>query len=576
MSKKLLDLPVGALVKDTGTTYNGKAIVWKVLEHGHAGDPDGSTALISNKIITLKCFDAMESSNSDSNRRQYGNNRYLYSNLLQWLNSDAAAGSWYTAKHSADAAPTGANVYSNWNEYDQEAGFLTNISADLKNALLTTTKRTVKPSVDGGGYEDVSSKIFLLSNTEVGLTNESNTAEGSIYSLFQTSSERIAYPTAEAVSKSEYKDASSLTASKAWWWWLRTPYADSSYYARLVQTDGTLYWGSAYRGYGGARPAFAVLSSMLVSDSTDSDGAYTIQWNAGPTITTDSESLGDKNAPFGISFTIVDPDGDTATGKLYVDDTVKQNLGTVDQTKAYTYTFSATEFNALSTGSHTIKIEATDSMENTTSKSITFNKTASPIIISGTDEDLGSIWETPAYKYTVSTSGASALKTITEAFDSETTKTISNAAYNTEYTVDMPAFENLADETSHKITITATAEDGTLAIREITFTKTGNKISFYTDAIETDEAAKKIVVVLGYSADTDVKPDIKVEVTNNARAISPTWEDATEDVIANNTFHNFENKPIADSDFGVSVRVTVSKKSGINRVYVTSLGISYY
>lgn len=74
MSKKLLDLPVGALVKDTGTTYNGKAIVWKVLEHGHAGDPDGSTALISNKIITLKCFDAMESSNSDSNRRQYGNN----------------------------------------------------------------------------------------------------------------------------------------------------------------------------------------------------------------------------------------------------------------------------------------------------------------------------------------------------------------------------------------------------------------------------------------------------------------------------------------------------------------------
>lgn len=574
MSKKLSDLPVGALVKDTGTTYNGKTVVWQVLEHGHSGDPTGSTALISNKIITLKCFDAIESSNSDSNRKSYGNNRYLYSNLLQWLNSDAAAGSWYTAKHSADAAPTNANVWSSYNEYDQEKGFLANFSDNLKNALLTVTKRTAKNTVtDGGGYEDVSSKVFLLSTTEVGLANENNVAEGSIYSLFSTASNRIAYPTAEAVSKSEYTN-SSLASTNTWWWWLRTPYASNSCSARYVNTDGTLYWNGAYNGYRGARPAFAVASSTLVSDSTDSDGAYTIVWNAGPTITTDSDNLGDKNAPFSLNYTIVDPDGDTATAKLYVDDTEKVDLGTVDQTKTYTYTFSATDFDSLSTGSHTIKIEATDSLSNATTKSIVFSKTASPITISGHDDSLGTIWQVPEYKYTVSTTGTSALTSVVEAFDGETSATVSSPAYDTEYTVDMSKFNDLSNEESHTLTITATAADGTLAIREITFTKTGNKISFYTDAIATDEAAKKIVVMVEYSADTDVAPDIKVEVTNNAKATSPTWEDATEDVITNHTFHKFTSEPT--EDFGVSVRVTVSKKSGINRVYVTALGVSYY
>lgn len=65
-----------------------------------------------------------EASNSNSDRKQYGNNRYQYSNLLQWLNSNAAAGAWYSAKHSADAPPTNANVWNNYNEYDAWAGFL--------------------------------------------------------------------------------------------------------------------------------------------------------------------------------------------------------------------------------------------------------------------------------------------------------------------------------------------------------------------------------------------------------------------------------------------------------------------
>lgn len=118
MAKALSTLAVGALVKDTGTLYNGKPIIWKIADRNHAGYPANSVTLITERIISLKCFDAIESGNSDSNRRSYGNNRWIYSNIRRWLNSQAAAGKWYAAQHSADAPPSNANVWSNYNEYD--------------------------------------------------------------------------------------------------------------------------------------------------------------------------------------------------------------------------------------------------------------------------------------------------------------------------------------------------------------------------------------------------------------------------------------------------------------------------
>ena len=245
MSKLLSALPVGSLVKDTGTTYNGAPIVWRVLEHGHSGDPTGTTALEARDIITLKCFDAKESSNSDSNRQQYGNNRYLYSNLLQWLNSNAAAGSWYTAKHTADAAPSSANVWQSSgtaiNPYDTEAGFLTNFSSDLRNALQTVSKITAKNTVtDGGSYETVSSQIFLLSTTEVGLANENSVAEGSIYAYYNqnnTNSQRIKTAATDST-KGNYSSGPAKGA--AWYWWLRTPVSSHSNNARYVYSVGSL------------------------------------------------------------------------------------------------------------------------------------------------------------------------------------------------------------------------------------------------------------------------------------------------------------------------------------------------
>lgn len=273
-------LPVGAVVKSLGTTYNGAVIRWVV---GHQDSASGRTKLITEKIITLKCFDAKESSNPDSYRYYNGNNRYSVSNIDQWLNSAAGAGAWYSKRHSYDAPPNNANVESGYNEYDAEAGFLSNFEEAFRNAILDTTIRVVLSYDDGAGYQDIIRKVYLLSRTEVGLGTENDIAEGSKWSLFSDADSRKAYPTAEAVSASEYRN-SNLNASSPWYWRLRTPNAINSYSARAVDPDGALNAGAAYRGTWGVRPALELDAGILVSNSVDTDGAYIIQWHTPPSI----------------------------------------------------------------------------------------------------------------------------------------------------------------------------------------------------------------------------------------------------------------------------------------------------
>lgn len=238
MAQSLNSLAVGALVKDTGTLYNGKPIIWKIADKGHTGYPSGAVTLITERIISLKCFDAIESGNSDGNRRSYGNNRWTLSNVRQWLNSQAAAGKWYSAKHGADAAPTNANVWSNYNEYDAEAGFLAGFSANFIAALLTTTHTVGKATVDGGGTESCADKIFLATCTEVGLSGD--VTAGSKLALFSDNNSRLAYPTAEAVSKSEYTDG-NFNVNSPWYWWLADAYASASCLVRYVNSAGAMY-----------------------------------------------------------------------------------------------------------------------------------------------------------------------------------------------------------------------------------------------------------------------------------------------------------------------------------------------
>mgnify|MGYP000774381560 CR=1 FL=1 len=263
MPQKLGNLPNKAKIK-FGSLY-GAPIIWIKADKNHAGYPANSVTLVTNQIIKMLCFDAIESANGNSDRRNYGNNRYIWSNLRKWLNSDAGAGAWYTAQHSADAPPSTANVWNGVNQYQTLAGFLNAFSANERAALLDTTIIVGKSSTDGGGTETCVDKIFPLSCTEVGLSGDH--VCGSKLAIFSDNSSRVATVTASCVANSNY--SSNPSANSAWYYWLRDAYAGSANCARLVDSGGTLGWSGAYDGDGGLRPACYLDSDLLISVEDD-------------------------------------------------------------------------------------------------------------------------------------------------------------------------------------------------------------------------------------------------------------------------------------------------------------------
>lgn len=274
MSKLLSSLPVGAKVVDKGTKYNGVPIVWLVGGQNHYAE--GLTALVSEKAITLKPFDAREPNNTNGDRAGYGNNRYAQSNIRQWLNSDKA--SWYSAQHSADVPPTKDNVQGFFNSYYLEKGFLTNFSTTMLKSLVSVPLTVAKNTVtDGGGSEVVSDKVFLLGTSEVGLTKENSIVEGTLLPLFTTADySRVAYPTTEAVSQSEYQNTSILAPSRPLGYHLRTPYSMTSYSNRSVSSYGSSNSSNSYTCTDGVRPALNIKSEILVTDVVNANGEYEI------------------------------------------------------------------------------------------------------------------------------------------------------------------------------------------------------------------------------------------------------------------------------------------------------------
>lgn len=269
MSQTLGSLPVGAKIKEKDTKYLGVPIVWLKADSDHTDYPSGSTTLITEKIIARRALDAKEPSNSDSNRKNYGNNKYSVSNIDQWLNSDAAAGAWYSARHSADQAPNSTSNVSA-NPYSAKAGFLSEFSPAFKKALLDTTLKVALNTVtDGGNYETITRKVFLASRAETFGSAENSVMEGSLLALFaeNTNAVRVAYQGQTTV-----QDGG--TAGSAWYWWLRTPYSSISCNVRGVSSDGTLSNSLAYSGTRGVRPLCNLKSDTLVSDSVDDEGCY--------------------------------------------------------------------------------------------------------------------------------------------------------------------------------------------------------------------------------------------------------------------------------------------------------------
>ena len=243
-----VEIPAGRLLSSlaSGTKvklgqWNGTDLQWKVARD----TSDQKIRLVleptSVSLLRNKMYDNKEPSNSDSNRRSYGNNRYIYSNIHQWLNATKASG-WYTAQHSADAAPN----------YSSQAGFLSGWSENHVNALDKATLTTSRARVDGGGTETFVSRVALMSTTELGL--ERGTGNGRL-DIFNSNGDRA-------------------TGSN---YWTRTPYPPDSSGVGRVDTSGALYMASYAFDAHGVRPLCSPKSTALVSLEMDDDNCYIVQ-----------------------------------------------------------------------------------------------------------------------------------------------------------------------------------------------------------------------------------------------------------------------------------------------------------
>ena len=546
-------LPVGAIVKSVNTKYNGAVIRFKVGRQ--ASDRVG---LVTERIISLKCFDAKEPSNSNSDRRNYGNNRAAVANLLQWLNSAAGAGQWYSAQHSADAPPNNANVWSNYNEYEAEAGFLNGFEQDFRDALLNDTITVAKSSTDGGGSEQITRKVRLLTRTEVFGDTENGTAEGTKWPIFTDNNSRLAYTTAEAVSKSEYK-TSSLSSSQPWWWWLLTPYAGDACSVRYVTSGGGLYHYGAWGGRYGVRPALFLAPDTLVSDTTDTDGAYIIQWNQPPT-TPSSISHGTPRAGQSLTITTggsTDPEGNAISyvWERRVDSGAYTQIG-ITTAKSIVDTVPSSGTN------YQVRVKAVDANG---AESAYRTGNATPIsyntdpVISGSDQNLGAKTDPFTYDYTVTDSeAASQTLTVTETVTNGT-ETITLRTYTatsgTQNTADLSDVWLRLLTGSHVLKIYVTDGAGGSATRLITFSRTVTRIAA-SRAIATDAKVEKVFLSL-YPADHPADATLHVEVTNNPFDDSPVWEDITSKV--GKFVHTFTNTTVASSSYGLAYRFYMTK-----------------
>ena len=226
-------------------------IEWEIVHQ----ESDYQIAMVK-QIIDLRCFDAKESSNSDSNRKIYGNNNWQYSNIEQWLNSDASAGNWYSAQHSADAPPSSDNVRNNYNPYDTKPGFLYYWTDEEKSVLQDMTLTLANNTkTDGGGSYTWTGKIWLPTYTQMSGSQNNGISEGTQFSKFTDDNSRIKTIHAMCAANNQYCIDNSKTEGTAWNYWMSSAIPSHSYISRNLDNNGNPESNDfAYGGNNGLAP----------------------------------------------------------------------------------------------------------------------------------------------------------------------------------------------------------------------------------------------------------------------------------------------------------------------------------
>lgn len=141
--------------------------------------------------------------------------------------------------------------------------FIGRLDPVIRACLIDVPIPTIRGHVNGTWDATVQTlyrKGFSLSGTEVG--SGGSGTEGTKFSYFGSNANRIAY-----------HDETTTAVD----WWLRSSRSGDDSGAYYVSTGGSVSNRYASSAYFCARPALALSSEILVSDSPDSSGCYTIE-----------------------------------------------------------------------------------------------------------------------------------------------------------------------------------------------------------------------------------------------------------------------------------------------------------
>lgn len=99
--------------------------------------------------------------------------------------------------------------------------------------------------------------------------------------------------------------------------------------------------------------------------------------NSAPEITLEKAIYGEQDKPFSFKYKVSDAENDKCSVRILFGSKVLDYKKDVELGKEQTYTFSKFDFAKIPAGEISIKIEATDANDGTSSKLVTFNKTIS-------------------------------------------------------------------------------------------------------------------------------------------------------------------------------------------------------
>ena len=584
MAQMLSNLPIGAKVKFGKYSVNGEPaepITWLIAAKDHKGSdyygvpdyPTNSVTLLTAKVIDYRFFDNPEpnASETEGSVRKRGRSAYNLSNIDQWLNKDGEAGQWFVKQHDTDHEPDGDHddntpPFPRGTAYVNRPGFLNAFSQAEKNAILTTAiKCHIYTGINIEGYYPIERKVFLPTRSEVirGGTSYMGIGWEIASSItFKVGITSQAYEHSPCTSKSS-SDLDGMS------WWTRDPGGiDQCMYLHNYDMEG---YNPPSFGKVGVRPALNISSTTLVSDTTDSDGAYTTIFNTAPpapnTLSVPDPIYGGKNNTISWS-SVIDPDGDSVTYEL---DCVYDG-GTV-----FTTIYSGTSLSyshAVVYGKNSVqyRVRAIDSKGEasvyTTSPSRTVTNNQPPtlaIVSNATTTDTSASMSYSVYD------AEGEIVTIDEYVDNEKiyTHTVQSSSPKTvDMTINRIAWTRLSNG-SHTIRIVATDSNGGTSEISSTFTKLVETIDITTKAMESPERPNRITLTIARVIPEDAI--FKVFVCNNALDSAPNWEDATESVLKGDP-HMFTNTTKTSSKWAVKVEIVVERNGAEGACYISSIG----